>query len=83
MGWEILKNFSLGANVSYFWGNYERAITNEYNVSTVNTLRKYYTASVNNYKLDFGAQYTLPLSKKDRLTVGLTFSPGHKLNRRS
>ena len=80
VGWEILKNFSLGANVSYFWGNYERAITNEYNVSTVNTLRKYYTASVNNYKLDFGAQYTLPLSKKDRLTVGLTFSPGHKLN---
>lgn len=80
VGWELVKNLSIGANVSYMWGDYERAITNEYNVATINTLRKYYTASVSNYKLDFGAQYTLPIGKKDKLTVGVTFSPAHKLS---
>jgi hypothetical protein len=75
-----VKNLSIGANVSYMWGDYERAITNEYNVATINTLRKYYTASVSNYKLDFGAQYTLPIGKKDKLTVGVTFSPAHTLS---
>ena len=80
VGWELVKNLSIGANVSYMWGDYERAITNEYNVATINTLRKYYTASVSNYKLDFGAQYTLPIGKKDKLTVGATFSPKQSLN---
>ena len=78
-GWEVLKNLSLGANVSYMWGNIERAVTNEYSDASVNTLRKYYMATVNNYKLDFGVQYTYPLNKKDQLTVALTYSPGHKL----
>ena len=79
IGWEFVKHLSVGANVSYMWGDYERAISNEYNDASINTLRKYYSASVSNFKLDFGAQYTLPFSKKDALTVGVTFSPNHKL----
>ena len=79
-GWEMVRNLSLGANVSYLWGDYERSVTNEYSATTVNTLRKYYMASVSDYKLDFGAQYTLPVGKKDKLTVGVTFSPGHQLS---
>ena len=79
-GWEIVKNLSIGANVSYIWGDYERAITNAYSDSYINTISKYYTADVNYYKLDFGIQYTLPLNKKDKLTVGATFSPKQSLN---
>ena len=79
-GWEIIKNFSIGANVSYIWGDYERAITNSYSDSYINTISKYYTAEVNHYKLDFGAQFTLPLNKKNSITLGATFSPKQSLN---
>ena len=31
------------------------------------------------YKLDFGLQYTAKLSKKDELTIGLSYSLGHEI----
>ena len=86
-GWQPFKNFSIGLNASYLWGDYSRSISNKYEdgtgsgSSSINTLSKVYTATINSYKLDFGAQYTLPLSKKDRLTVGVTYSPGHKVSK--
>ena len=82
-GWEPFKGFSFGANVSYLWGSYTRSVTNSYTDNYINTLSKYYTASTHSYKLDFGVQYTTKISKKDMLTVGLTYSPGHKLGGKS
>ena len=79
MGWEPFKGLSIGANISYLWGSYDRTVSNSYSDNYINTLSKYYTASVNSYKLDVGLQYTAKLSKKDRLTLGLVYSPGHKL----
>lgn len=78
-GWEPLKGLSFGANISYLWGNITRSVVNSYSVSTVNTLGKYYTANVANYKADFGLQYQLKLSKTDAVTLGAVFTPGHKL----
>jgi len=40
---------------------------------------KYYTSNINNYRLTFGAQYTAQMSRRNAITVGATFSPGHKL----
>ncbi len=77
--WEPFKGFSFGANVGYFWGTYTKSVVNSYSDSYVNTLSKYYTATVNSYKVDLGVQYTAKLSKKDELTLGATFTPGHKL----
>ena len=77
--WSPFKGFAFGANVSYLWGDYERGITNSYSDANVNTLSKLYTAQVNSYKLDIGVQQTLRLSKKDELTVGVTYGLGHKL----
>lgn len=79
VGWEIFKGFSIGANGSYLWGDYERSIVNSYSDAYVNTLSKYYTANVNNYKLDMGAQVNIPFSKKSSLTLGFTYGLGHKL----
>ena len=79
-GWEPFKNFSFGVNVSYLWGDYTRTVINSYTDSYINTLSKYYTASTNSYRLDAGVQYTQPLGKNDRLTLGLTYSLGHKLS---
>lgn len=78
-GWMPVKGLALGFNASYLWGSYTRYVINSYSDSYVNTLSRYYTATVNSYKLDFGVQYTHRLSKKDELTLGLTYSLGHKL----
>lgn len=79
-GWEFLKGLSVGANISYIWGDIERAVVNSYSDTWINTLSKYYTATVSSYKLNFGLQYSLDISKKNSLTVGLTYELGHKLN---
>lgn len=84
LGWEPLRNVSLGANVSYVWGVYKRSISNAYDegsgadYSTINSLSKVYAATINSYRLDFGLQYKIPLSSKNSVIVGATYSPGHK-----
>ncbi len=78
-GWQPLRGLSVGANVGYLWGGYTRTVVNSYSDSYANSLVKRYTADVRNYKLDFGLQYTAKLSKKDELTVGLSYSLGHEI----
>lgn len=78
-GWEPVRGFSFGANFSYLWGSYSRSVVNSYTDSYINTLSRVYSASVHSYKLDLGLQYSHNLSKKDNLTLGLTWSLGHKL----
>ena len=78
-GWQPLKGLAIGANVSYVWGKYNKYAANSYSNSSYTTLTRSYFTQVNSYKLDFGVQYTAKVSKKDHVTVGLTFSPGHNL----
>ena len=85
VGWEPLRNLSVGATFGYVWGDLTRSVANNYAngsgtaVTTINTLTKMYTANVSNYRMVFGAQYTLPVAKSDRLTLGATYSPKHNL----
>ncbi len=79
-GWEFVKGLSIGANVSYIWGDIDRSVVNSYSDGYINTLSKYYTVTISSYRIDFGLQYTLPLNKKNSLTLGLTYGLGHKLN---
>lgn len=79
-GWEFVKGLSIGANVSYIWGDIDRSVVNSYSDGYINTLSKYYTATISSYRIDFGLQYTFPLNKKNSLTLGLTYGLGHKLN---
>ena len=79
LGVEPIKGFSIGANISYLWGSTTRSVINDYNDAYVSTLSKYYTTSVRAYKLDLGAQYQARLSKNDYLTLGATYSNGHKI----
>lgn len=79
-GWEPIKGLSIGANFSYLWGNYNRSLINQYSDTYANTLSRYTNADIRSYKIDLGIQYTQMLSKKDQLTIGITYSPGHKLN---
>lgn len=77
-GIKLLKPLSVGANLSYFWGDYDRSIVNQ-STSGVNTLSKEYKVDISSYKLDLGMQLELPLNKQDQLTVGATWSLGHSL----
>lgn len=79
VGWEPFKGFSLGVNGGYLWGNYTKSLVNNYSESNANTLAKNYAADVRSYKLDFGLQYTAKITKKDELTLGLTYTMGHKI----
>lgn len=76
-GWRALKQLSVGFNFSYIWGDIERS-AGTISTTEANILFKEYTASVSNYKLDFGVQYEQPIGK-DMLTIGAVFSPKHKL----
>ena len=78
-GWEPVKGLSVGANVSYLWGDYTKYITNSYSNAYYKTLTRTYNSKINSYRLDFGAQYTQQVTKKDWVTVGATFTPGHNL----
>lgn len=81
LGFKILKNLSVGANVSYFWGDITRTLAMYYpENSSAYSFKKTTAVSVSDYKLDFGAQYTHSLDKKHSFTVGAVYSPKHNLN---
>lgn len=77
-GWRIAKPLSIGVNVGYLWGGYNRYVTSS-SSSAINNLSKVYSADVSNYKLSVGLQYDIPFGKEDQLTLGLTYGLGHKL----
>jgi hypothetical protein len=77
-GVRVFPSLSLGFNASYLWGSIDRSIVSS-STTYINSLSKSYSASVNSYKLDFGAQLDLPLSRKDLVTLGATVGLGHKL----
>lgn len=75
-GVKVLKNLSVGANVSYFWGEITRtariAFPNNENAFAFQNVDY---LSVRDYKLDFGAQYTQQFGRKHAVTLGVVFSP--------
>ncbi len=79
-GFKLLKNLSVGANVSYLWGDVTRSNTLSfpYDSDIFSTIISR-EVDVKSYKLDFGLQYTQNLGKKHALTLGLVYSPGHNL----
>lgn len=79
LGWEPFRGFSVGVNGSYLYGDYSRSVVSSFSDTYANTLTKLYSAEVQNYRLDFGLQYTQQLTKKDAVTLGLTYSYGHKI----
>lgn len=79
-GFKILKNLSIGANISYLWGDMSRSRYQSFSSnSDIMPLTTIYGTEVTSYKLDFGAQYTRQFGKKHSATLGVVFSPGHDL----
>lgn len=80
-GFKILKNLSVGANISYLWGDVTHMRYEDFPLDgSALPLTTTNNTSIKSYKLDFGAQYTQQFSKKHEVTLGAVFSPGHNLN---
>lgn len=85
LGWEPFRNFAIGANISYLWGNYYHTVSQTlYNGSTAdanaNNLYRQFNADIATYKADFGIQYDIPINKDNVLTVGAIAGIGHQIN---
>lgn len=78
-GWNFYDGFSIGANFSYIWGDYEKAVSIVNSDSYVSTVTRTYSATINSYKFDLGLQWQKEIAKGNLLTIGLTYGMGHKL----
>lgn len=74
---KVLKNFSLGFNVSYLFGTTYNNVNAISNLGTTTIFTQ--ETEVRDFHFEFGAQYSLRLNADNRLTAGLVFSPGKTL----
>lgn len=79
IGARVLKPLSVGVNVAYLWGKIDKTAASA-STTYINSLSKNYSALINSYNIQLGAQWEQPLSRADVLTVGATLGIGHSLN---
>ncbi|KAA6340411.1 hypothetical protein EZS27_011720 [termite gut metagenome] len=81
LGFQVVKNLSIGTNISYLWGDITRnAVVIFASNSSAYSYQEAKAVSIKDVKFDLGLQYTYDLGKKNSLTAGLVFSPKRKLN---
>lgn len=83
LGWNPFGHFSVGANIHYIWGDYNHTSSVTYSETTIRSLTRRYTGQLNAVTFDFGIQYEQMITKKDLLTVGLTYGVGQKADQRA
>lgn len=79
LGWNVFRTLSVGANVAYLWGTFDRSVESG-STTYVEDFSKSFTANVNSYLITLGAQWEQPLTQKDNLLLGVTVGLGHKLH---
>lgn len=84
-GWNPIKNLSVGANLSFLWGDIDNGVTQSFAEDGTSNLTSYgglvtlYDAALRTWKADIGVQYNLELDSKNALTLGATIGIGHKI----
>lgn len=78
VGANPFRNFYLGANISYLFGN----IVNDVYVSTISGSSSLFERSmeVRDWHLDLGLQYAININARNRLTLGAVYSPKKDLH---
>lgn len=74
------KRLAVGANFGFLFGNFSHERNLIFSSSGSDNVQKYHRYDVRDLLMDFGVQYTHPLSKTEHVTVGATFSPGQQLH---
>ena len=80
LGYEPVKNLSIGANVSYIYGDFSHSASTSF--SNTNAALSLWTeeVSISDFKLDLGLQYTQNLKEKHHVTLGAVYSFGKDLS---
>lgn len=84
VGWNPFADFSIGMNASYIWGSYYHSLSQTFyeggssssNYSGLNSTNE---AQIKTYRLDFGMQYPIRITKNDYLILGATAALGHQI----
>ncbi len=80
LGWEVIKNLSVGVAFQYFWGDIDRAYvmrpTSITGSGTYNSTVGTDNYSISSLKWQLGVQWTPILDQKRMLTVGAAFDFG-------
>lgn len=74
------KRLAVGANFGFLFGNIEHYQNLYFSENTSYVNQRTQRLEVRDMKMDFGVQYTHPISAIENLTFGATFSPSNKLN---
>ncbi|WP_146166484.1 hypothetical protein ABZR88_18405 [Mucilaginibacter yixingensis] len=83
-GFKLVKGLSLGANVSYIFGNLKQTASTEYpQLYGVFNSRQEQSSSIGGINYDYGALYNVDISDEKRLTFGYSASASTKLNSQS
>jgi hypothetical protein len=73
----IFKGFTIGANISYLFGT---TINDAYAYSNTGSETLFERVmKVRDWNLNLGLQYTVNFDKKNKATIGLTYTPGKTL----
>lgn len=73
VGYEPIKNLSIGANVAYLFGT--TLNSNTVAVTSSSTTLFMRTMQVRDYNINVGLQYAINLDKDSKVIVGATYSP--------
>lgn len=77
VGANVYKNLSVGANISYLFGtiiNDAYAYTDHGSTSLFERVMQ-----IRDWRVQFGAQYSIDFGRKNRGTIGVVYSPGKSL----
>lgn len=83
IGWELFKNFSIGAAAQYYWGDIGRTFvmtpSNIVDNTTIASTVGKDTYTISRFKGQFGLQWTPVADSKRMLTLGATYDIGGDL----
>jgi len=80
LGYKLFDNLSIGANFSYLYGDITHTSTLTFSNANAASSVRANILEINDYKLDFGLQYTKKIGKKHTVNLGAVYSLGHDLN---
>ena len=80
LGYKVLDNLSVGANISYLYGDITHTATTTFNNTNAYSSVRASKLEISDYKLDLGLQYTHKFNKKHIVNLGAVYSLGHDLN---
>jgi hypothetical protein len=82
-GFGIGKHLTVGANVSYIFGDLKQYSSTEIPLYGAFNTRQEQNNSIGGLNYDYGLQYTIPITDERRFTIGYSGSAGTKLNSQS